>query len=119
MGIIATEALRASNVIKMELDPKYNRKGVVVTGQATVLPAGVVLAKELDGTYAAAAAADVNLAVVVAEQAGSTTQYAALVQGPAIVSEGGLIFDVALTAPQKAALVAELEKQGIVVEKAI
>lgn len=119
MGIIATEAFRASNVIKMELDPKYTREGVVVTGQATVLPAGTVLAKQLDGTYAIAAAGNTDLAVVIMEQAGSTTQYAALVRSPAIVSEAGLIFNAALTAPQVAALKAALVAKGIVVEKAI
>lgn len=131
MPIIATEAKRFSNVVKEELWPTtgYCRAVAVVNDAATTLVPGAVLGMvTATGKFKVAKAdatdgSEVAAAIVLEDKAvpaTTDTKVLVMVQGPAIVSKGGLVLDATYnTAPEIAAVYAAFEAKGIAVNDAV
>jgi hypothetical protein len=128
MTLIASEFPRLSNMLKQELFPEhgYCRKAVVVNEAAAVsYKIGQVLGKitasgkyiqydetAVDGSEVAAAIVLVDVDVAIA----TDTTVLTLVQGPAIVADGGLVFKAGV---DQAIAIAALEVRGINVDTQI
>ena len=126
MTLIATENLRLSNMLKRELwsEQGYCRLAVTVN-EATEIDykIGQVLGKKVntDGKYveydeSAGDGSGVAAAIVLQDisiPASTDTVVLALVKGPAIVSDGGLVFK---TGVDEAAAKTNLEALGINVD---
>ena len=126
MTLIATENLRLSNMLKRELwsEQGYCRLAVTVN-EATEIDykIGQVLGKKVttDGKYVeydgtAGDGSEVAAAIVLQDisiPASTDTVVLALVKGPAIVSDGGLVFK---TGVDEAAAKTNLEALGINVD---
>jgi len=126
MTLIATENLRLSNMLKRELwsEQGYCRLAVTVN-EATEIDykIGQVLGKKVttDGKYveydgSADDGSEVAAAIVLQDisiPASTDTVVLALVKGPAIVSDGGLVFK---TGVDEAAAKTNLEALGINVD---
>lgn len=134
MALISTRKPLLGNLVKHEYAREHGfcREVVTVNVAAdTELSVGSVLGKvTATGKYVPVNAAavvgqegaEVAAAIVVENKsvaATTDTDVAVLVRGPAIVAEGGLVFDVAHTAVQIATAVGELESLGIVVRKQV
>lgn len=131
MALINTRKPLLGNVVKHEYAREHGFCREVVTvniADATELVNGSVLGKvTATGKYtvsdpAATDGSEVAAAIVVENKsvaAATDTEVAVLVRGPAIVVEGGLVFDVAHDAGQIATAVGEIESLGIVVRKQV
>lgn len=125
MSVISTEQHVKGNVVKQELwaDLGYCREVVTVNDTAGTLAIGTVLGKvAANGKYkravqTASDGSQVADAIVIAATtiAGATdTKVLVLIQGPAVVSRGGLVLDATYnTDPELAAVYAALEVKGI------
>lgn len=126
MAVIATDTLRLSNVLKQEYcaELAYCRTVAVVNDAAQTLALGTVLGKvTANGKYKVAkeTAVDgskVGAAIVIeAKTIPATTDTNVLVifRGPATVSKGGLVIDVATydNGTKLGVLYADLEAKGI------
>ena len=126
MTLIATENLRLSNMLKRELysEQGYCRLAVTVSeGSDIEYKIGQVLGKKVntDGKYveydeSAGDGSEVAAAIVLQDisiPASTDTVVLALVKGPAIVSDGGLVFK---TGVDEAAAKTNLEALGINVD---
>jgi len=126
MTLIATENLRLSNMLKRELysEQGYCRLAVTVSeGSDIEYKIGQVLGKKVttDGKYveydeSAGDGSGVAAAIVLQDisiPASTDTVVLALVKGPAIVSDGGLVFK---TGVDEAAAKTNLEALGINVD---
>lgn len=126
MALVATEGRRYSDWVKFELEPSTTvcRSNVVVNQVAT----GAVLGGTVMGIVTAtgkwrvslAAAADgsqnfAGFLVPDAQTFTATTDARTVVldMGPAQILRSGIIFDPAATAPQRAALEAQMLAKGI------
>lgn len=116
-----TEPARIGDVLKREWDALYNREiGTVASGQNLLL--GTVLGRvtvggelvELDP--AAADGSETAIGVLLEPVDASTAALSGvfLARGPAVVHDGALVFDAGVTAPQRAAAIAQLRALGIV-----
>ena len=126
-----TEPPRLSALIKLEEDQSYCREAVTVlagSGSDRVLALGTVLGR----ITASGKVVDLNLAgsdgsqtvtgVLVTNTAapdGVDADGVALVRGPAIVADSGLIYPAGATAPQKATINSALIALGIVVRTGV
>lgn len=128
----ATEAKRLSNVVKQELWPESGYTRAVVTVNEAAIASyvpGTVLGKvTADGKYKIAVQTAVDGsavadAIVIGEHtiaATTDTKVLVLIQGPAIVSKGGLVLDATYNLDaEKAAVYAALEAKGIACNDAI
>ena len=126
MTLIATENLRLSNMLKRELysEQGYCRLAVTVSeGSDIEYKIGQVLGKKVttDGKYVeydgtAGDGSEVAAAIVLQDisiPASTDTVVLALVKGPAIVSDGGLVFKAGV---DEAAAKTNLEALGINVD---
>lgn len=125
MSVISTEQHVKGNVVKQELwaDLGYCRETVTVNDTAGTLAIGTVLGKvTATGKYKRAVQSAVDgsevadaIVIAVTTIAGATdTKVLALIQGPAVVSKGGLVLDATYnTDPELAAVYAALEAKGI------
>lgn len=119
-----TELNRIGDVLKREFDPLHNRETVVlIDGQN--LRAGAVLGRITTGgkyTAHAAAASDgsQNAAAVLlfdAVASGADAPAVVLLRGPAVVSDGALIFAAGITGANRLAAVTALAALGIVARR--
>jgi hypothetical protein len=121
-----SETNKIGDFLKREFDQLHNRESVVIaTGAAQNLAAGTVLGRiTASGKYVlhdnAAADGSQNAAAILLFDANAVAADApavALVRGPAVVSDGALIFKAGITAPNRAAAVAALAALGIVARR--
>lgn len=131
MALISTRKPLLGNVVKHEYAREHGFCREVVTvniADATELSNGSVLGKvTATGKYtvsdpAAVDGSEVAAAIVVENKsvaAATDTEVAVMVRGPAIVTQSGLVFDVAHDAGQIATAVGEIESLGIVVRTAV
>jgi hypothetical protein len=126
-----TEPPRLTQVLKLEEDPSYCREEVTVlagsgsdrelllgTVLGRITASGKVVGLNLAGSDGSQTAYGVLLTNTTAPD-GVDTPAVALVRGPAIVSDAGLIYPAGATAPQKATLTSALAGLGIVVRQGI
>ena len=126
-----TEPPRLTGVLKFEEDPSYCREEVTVlagSGSDRELKLGTVLGRitasgkvvelALSGSDGSQTIYGVLLANVTAP-VGSDVTSVALVRGPAIVADTGLIHPAGATAPQKTTITSALIALGIVVRHGI
>lgn len=119
-AVIATEKHRISNLVKDEFWMKHGwcrSKVTVNVASATDLSVGSVLGKvTADGKYkprdpAAATGEEVSAAVVIENisvPATTDTEVVVLVNGPAILAEEALVFDVTHTSGEQETAISEL-----------
>lgn len=116
-----TESNRIGDVLKREFEPLLNRETVtLISGQN--LKCGAVLGKITAGgkyTLHAGGASDgsQNAAGVLlfdCDASAADAKCVVLARGPAVVSDGALIFAGGVTAPHRAAAIAALATLGIV-----
>jgi hypothetical protein len=128
---VVTEPPRLSGVLKLEEDPSYCREEVTVlagSGSDRELAIGTVLGRitasgkvvglNLAGNDGSQTVTGVLLTTTTAAD-GVDAPGVALVRGPAIVSDAGLIYPAGATAPQKATVNSALIALGIVVRTGV
>ena len=126
-----TEPPRLSGLIKLEEDPSYCREEVTVLAGSgadrelligTVLgrltASGKVVGLNLAGSDGSQTVCGVLVTNTTAPDGVDATGVA-LVRGPAIVSDAGLIHPAGATAPQKATITSALIALGIVVRQGV
>ena len=126
-----TEPPRLSGLIKLEEDPSYCREEVTVlagSGSDRELQIGTVLGRittsgkvvglNLAGNDGSQTVYGVLVTNTTAPDGVDATGVA-LVRGPAIVSDAGLIYPAGATAPQKATITSALIALGIVVRQGV
>ena len=126
-----TEPPRLSGVLKLEEDPSYCREEVTVlagsgsdrelvigTVLGRITASGTVVGLNLAGSDGSQTVYGVLLTTTTAPDGVDATG-TALVRGPAIVADTGLIYPAGATAPQKATLNSALIALGIVVRTGV
>lgn len=120
-----------SDWLKYELNPDYNREKITVlagSGSARALTNGMVLGKvTASGKYVqlAPAAADGSqnvagvLFVDVTAPDGVDAQGAAVVRGPVLVQDNGLVWPAGITSPQKTTALGQLATLGLIVREGL